>query len=237
MNEAAQKHTDRIVIRYGGSILVPDKIDLPLLKRFESLLRKHIDRGVSFVVIIGGGATSKYYQETLAKEKPELPDEEIHWIGIHTIQLNAEFVRRYFHDIAAPKVYKAPHELDGDAVRSPLIIAGAESPGHSSNIDAVEFAHALGAKDVLNLSNISHVYSEDPRHNPDAEKFTHLTFTEYKALIPEEFTPKLAAPFDPVATRRAEELGLSVIIMDGHDIDAIDAYLTNGEVTGTIIKD
>ena len=43
-----------VIIRYGGSLLVPDHLDLELLGRFGDMLRKHIARGVSFVVLVSG---------------------------------------------------------------------------------------------------------------------------------------------------------------------------------------
>lgn len=109
-------------------------------------------------------------------------------------------------------------------------------PGHSSNYAAVLFAQHCGAKTIINLSNIDYVYDTDPRINPQAKSYDHVTWDMYRSFIPKEWTPKLSTPFDPIASVLAQELSLQVVFMKGDSIDPIKNYLETGICIGTIIE-
>ena len=116
-----------------------------------------------------------------------------------------------------------------------LIIIGAWEPGCSSDKDAVEMAEALGASKIINFSNTTHVYSADPRTNPDAEKFDTLSWDDYRQLIPAEWTPGMSAPFDPIASKMAQDHGLTVAIL-GASVENLENYLAGNVFEGTIIS-
>jgi uridylate kinase len=97
-------------------------------------------------------------------------------------------------------------------------------------------AKQLGAKKLVNLSNIDHVYTIDPKKFPDAQKIERATWSEFRQLIPKEWDPGLSAPFDPVAARTAEELGLEVAVINGHNLDEFKNYLDGKPFVGTIIS-
>ena len=44
------------------------------------------------------------------------------------------------------------------------------------------------------------------------------------------------APFDPVAAQKAEELGVKVTVMSGHDFINLKNYFTGKKFTGTVIE-
>jgi uridylate kinase len=93
----------------------------------------------------------------------------------------------------------------------------------------------VGAKKVINLSNIDYAYDKDPNKFPDAEIIKESTWGDFRKLLPTEWDPGLNAPFDPIAAERAEELGLEVVIMNGKNIENLKKYLDGGEFVGTVI--
>ena len=54
-------------------------------------------------------------------------------------------------------------------------------------------------------------------------------------MIGNEWTPGRSTPFDPVASARAQELGMSVVCADGRNIDNTIAILEGREFFGTTI--
>jgi len=54
-------------------------------------------------------------------------------------------------------------------------------------------------------------------------------------LIPSKWSPGLNAPFDPVASRKAWEFGLSVVII-GRNIKNLEKCISGGKFSGTVIK-
>ena len=93
-----------------------------------------------------------------------------------------------------------------------------------------------GAKKVINLSNIDIVYTADPKTNPDAVKIEKTTWAEYRKIIPSEWTSGINAPFDPIASKHAEENGIEVAIMNGKNLKNLADYIEGREFIGTVIS-
>lgn len=224
---------DTIVIAMGGSLLVPEKIDLDFLKKLKDMIRYFTNDGYQIALVIGGGKTCRYYQAA-AREFNNVTDVDLDWIGIKTIRLNCELILRSFSDLDIhPEVIEKWEEAAG--ITESLIVVGAWEPGCSSDKDAIELADVLEAKQVVNFSNTTHVYSEDPRINPNATKFETLSWDEYRNLIPNEWKPGMSAPFDPVASELAQQHDMTVAIL-GASVENLENYLQGKEFEGTIIS-
>ncbi len=221
-----------IVLSVGGSLIVPENIDTVFLSNFKQLVRDHISKGYRFVIICGGGRTARNYQAA-AKEVTELTREDVDWIGIHSTRLNAHLLRSIFYQEAHPRIIKNPYE-DIQWNESVLVAAGWR-PGCSTDYDAVLLARNLQATTLINLSNIDFVYDSDPRKNPAAKRIERIAWPEFRKLIPEEWDPGLSSPFDPVAAREAEKLGLEVVVMNGKNLENLSKYLANQSFAGTVI--
>jgi uridylate kinase len=218
-----------LVISLGGSIIVPGEIDTAFLKRFrEIILRREQTR---FLIICGGGTICRKYQH-VAKETAAVTKADLDWIGIQATRLNAELVRSIFGTMAYKKVIHDPDEpIDTD---KRIIIGAGFKPGSSTDLRAVQLAERFGAGQVINMSNIDHVYSEDPKKNPDAVKLTHVSWADFRKLVGDEWDPGLNMPFDPIASRAAEAAGLTVVII-GNDIENLENLLKGEPFRGTTI--
>jgi uridylate kinase len=150
-----------IVISLGGSIIVPDQIDLDFLHEFKRVISNLPEE--RFIVICGGGKICRRYQDA-ARATGEISKEDLDWIGIRATRLNAELVRTCFGNDAHEKVIHDPHEPI-DANRRIVVGAGFE-PGSSTDLRAVQLAKRFGAARVINMSNIDYVYSADPKKTP-----------------------------------------------------------------------
>ena len=222
-----------IVIAVGGSLLVPEFIDVQFIKQLKSIIKDLINQNHQIALVIGGGKTARIYQSA-ARDLGVEKSTDLDWIGIKSIRLNCELLLRAFSDLDVhKKVIEKWEEAKG--IQEHLIIVGAWEPGCSSDTDAIELARVLGSKQVINFSNISHVYSEDPRKNPDAEKYEKLSWKEYQNLIPNAWVPGLSAPFDPVASRLAEKYGMRVVVL-GASLENLKNYLDAKYFEGTIVE-
>ena len=221
-----------IVISLGGSLIIPDEIDVDFLKDFKRIISSQIEKGKKFVIITGGGKICRKYQEA-AKEISSPSNDDLDWIGIASLRLNAQLLRVIFREYTYPKIVKdAKEHLDLD---KPVVIGSANEPGHSTDWVAVMIAKNIGAKKVINLSNTDYVYDSDPKINKDAKKIEKISWTEYRKLIPKEWNPGLNSPFDPIASEVAEKEGMEVIIMNGKPIDNLEKCLNSEHFVGTII--
>ncbi len=229
------KESETVVMSVGGSLIVPDAIDTTFLSDFRNLIEHQITfSGRNFIVIAGGGKTARRYQDAAAAVT-ELDPEDLDWMGIHATRLNGHLLRTVFRDIAHPEMITNPDEITDVPTESPLIIAAGYRPGASTDLRAVQIAINRGAKRLINLSNIDHVYTADPRKNPDAEKIEDITWPEFMKLIPTEWNPGLSSPFDPVAARTAQQHKLEVTIINGQNTSELENYLEGKPFVGTRI--
>lgn len=223
-----------IILSLGGSLLVPDDIDTRFISRFMRLIRKHVRAGKRFVIICGGGRTARKYQGA-AERITKLTRDDLDWLGIHATRLNAHLLRTVFRHEAHPVVIKDPVH-DPMPKRAPIIIGAGWRPGCSTDYDAVLMAERMGATTMVNLSNISYVYDKDPRKHADAKKLPHLTWKEFRRRFGATWHPGLNSPFDPVAAKKAQTLGMRVIIAEGKDLANVDRIIAGKPFKGSVIE-
>jgi len=226
-------NNQKIVISLGGSIIVPDEIDLNFLRNFKALVETEIKTDKSFVIITGGGKVCRRYQEA-ARGLGVTDQDSLDWVGIYSTRLNATLLRVIFGEKAYSEILVEPENTPN--LGKVIMVGGGGIPGYSSDFDAVLVAEKTGAKKIINLSNIDYVYDSDPKKNPNAKKISNISWKEFRKIIPEKWEPGLNSPFDPVAAKRAEELGLEVAIMNGTNLENLRSYLDGGVFKGTVIS-
>lgn len=222
-----------IIISLGGSLVIPEEIDVEFIKDFKALILSHIAKGKKFVITVGGGKICRKYQDA-AKNLSIPSSEDLDWIGIASLKLNAELLRVIFGEYAHDRVISNLSTHFG--FEGPIVIGSAYEPGQSTDWDSVLGAKTFGAKKIINLSNTDYVYDSDPRINPNAKKIEQISWADYRALIPKEWNPGLNSPFDPVASEMAEKEGMTVMIMNGKPIDNLAKCLNGEKFIGTVIK-
>ncbi len=221
-----------VAISVGGSLIVPDKIDIAFLKNLQEFVIQHIKEGKRFVIICGGGETARKYQRA-AQKLTTLNDEEIDWLGIHATRMNAELIKTLFHKMAHPEIITDPtKKID---FREKILIAAGWKPGFSTDYDAVLLAKQFGAQKLINLTNVDYVYDKDPTKFKDANPIQNISWGEFINLFGTEWKPGLHAPFDPVAAQEASKLNMEVAIMNGNKLEQVAHYLETGECAGTLI--
>jgi len=227
-----EKHK-RIVISLGGSLIVPDQIDIFFVSSFVKLINEYTTLGFKFIIITGGGYVCRTYNNAI-KVIIDPTNEDLDWMGIASTHLNAELIRIAFGNIAYEKIMLNPDQLPN--TEKPVIVGGGWKPGNSSDLAAVHVARVSNAGKVINLSNIDFAYDKDPKKHNDAKPIENISWKEFRSILPVDWDPGLNSPFDPVAASESEELGIEVVIMNGKNLDNLRKYL-NGEIfIGTVIK-
>ncbi len=224
------------VISLGGSLIVPDKIDTDFLASFKQFIIKRIEKGDRFILITGGGRTARRYQDA-ASHVSGIDDEEKDWLGIHSTRLNAHLLRTIFKLYAHPKVIKDfDDEQDEIDFNEKILIGAGWKPGWSTDYIATLLAIKHKAESIINLSNIEYVYSEDPKVNPGAKRYEEISWKEFREIVGNKWDPGMSAPFDPIASKLADEKKLKVAILNGKNLTNLNEYLDNKKFKGTIIQ-
>ncbi len=223
-----------IVLSLGGSIIIPPTgFDIEFLKEFRELIINETKKGYRFIIVCGGGQTARSYQ-TAAKEVGRLQPEDVDWMGIHATRLNAHFMRTILRDFAHPIVGRDyTKKLDWT---EPVLIVSGWKPGCSTDFDAVKFAELYGGSTVINLSNVSHVYDSDPKKNPKAKQLNKVSWKEIRKIVGDKWVPGANVPFDPIASKEGEKLGLKVLFAKGTDLQEVEKAIEGKQIVGTVIS-
>lgn len=222
------------IISVGGSIIIPQSgFDISFLKKFRALILRRVAAGERFILVIGGGATCRQYQQA-ARALGPISNTDLDWLGIQTIMVNAQLVRFLFGQHAHPEILNTP--LVKHRLTAPITVFGGWKPGASSDNVAVLLAKTYGATEILNLSNIEYVYDRDPKLYPDAQPIEAIDWVSFrKNIVGDVWEPGNNAPFDPVASRRAQQFGLQVAIIKGTSLVDVGKALTGKKFRGTKI--
>ena len=229
------------ILSVGGSIIVPEKPDTIFLSEFVSMCISWLksDKNNRLILVAGGGAPARVYQNAYNEvaEKTGLGAQanSADWIGIMATRINAQLLKACFGDYCKNDVVYNP-TAENLAFDGQVLVASGWKPGFSTDTDAVYLSEKFDGKTIVNLSNIEKVYTDDPRKNPDAKPLDTITWTDFRKMVGDEWTPGKNCPFDPIASKKAQELGMTVICAGGKNIANIKAILEDKEYIGTTIK-
>jgi len=222
------------IISLGGSLIVPNEnIDWRYLKKFRSLILSQIKKGNKFIIFTGGGWTCRHYQSA-ANKVIKITDEDLDWLGIHSTRLNAHLMRTVFFDVAHPEIITNPTKKL--KVIEPVIVASGWKPGWSTDYDAAILAKNYGADTIINLSNINYAYDKDPKKYADAKIIKKINWPDFRKIVGYKWKPGLNMPFDPIACKEGEHLGIKVLFAKGTDLKEVDNAIEDKKIVGTVIQ-
>ncbi|MCL2197128.1 MAG: UMP kinase [Treponema sp.] len=225
------------VISLGGSIVAPDNVDVVFLKSFVGLIRSFMeeDNNRRFIFVVGGGGPARGYQNAYKEisQGDKFKNDEADWIGIMATRLNAQLIKAVMGEWCAQDVVTNPGEVA--PLTGHVLVAAGWKPGFSTDYDAVLLAERFGANLLINLSNIEKVYTADPKVDPNAKPIDKITWTDFRAMVGDEWVPGKNVPFDPVASRHAQKIGLKVICAAGKNLENLKNILNDKDFTGTTI--
>lgn len=229
------------VLSVGGSIVVPEKPDTDFLCKFIAMIRNWLneDSQRRLILVVGGGGPARIYQNAYreivsASDGASSDSSEADWIGIMATRLNAQLLKAALGDLCPQEVVYNPTTVDEFNGR--ILVAAGWKPGFSTDNDAVLLAERFNADTVVNLSNIEKVYTDDPRKNPDAKPIDSISWAEFRKMVGDDWTPGKNTPFDPIASKKAQDLNLTVICAAGKNIENIRSILDGKQFEGTEIK-
>jgi len=131
------------------------------------------------------------------------------------------------HNVAEPFILRrATRHLE--LQRIVIFVAGTGNPFFSTDTTAALRANEIGAQVILKATKVDGVYDCDPVKNPDAKRFTHITYSE--ALS------RRLQVMDSTAFSLCMDNRMPIIIFDMNNPDNIRRAIV-GEKVGTLVSD
>jgi len=108
-----------------------------------------------------------------------------------------------------------------------IFSAGTGNPYFSTDTAAALRATEIGADVVIKATKVDGVYDSDPKKNPEAVKFEHMTHID--------FLSRRLTVMDSTAVTLCMENNLPILVLNFWDVNALTGAL-RGEPTGTLVS-
>ncbi|MBR9691075.1 UMP kinase [Candidatus Woesearchaeota archaeon] len=220
-----------VVIKLGGSLVCPDKTDYDFLNEFKTLIEEYVDMKCRFGIVVGGGKLARRMQD---EKRKEVGDDQnaLDLVGIEATKINAKIVRDMFGDLADENLV-IDYSKKAQTLK-PVLIGAGYKPSWSTDYDTILLAEHLDTREVVVLSNISHVYDKDPNKYPDAKPYDKLSWEKMLKLCAGPWAPGKNTPLDPKAATQGAKNNHKVIFLKG--LNNLKNYFDNKEFTGTVVE-
>jgi uridylate kinase len=223
-----------LVISLGGSLIIPEEVDIKFLQEFREVIRKNTDK-YKFAIVCGGGSPARKYITALDKDKKSEYLQSL--IGISVTRLNARFLAYFFGK--NPK-WGIPHDMKhikNLLEKEDIVFCGGlrYAPNQTSDATACRLAAYLKSN-FINLTNVKGLYTKNPLIYKEAKfisKTTRENLAKIVLAIPQK--PGMHGPVDHTAMKIILKHKLQVYIL-GKEIKQFDNLLNKKKFVGTIIE-
>ncbi len=228
-----------VVISLGGSLFYEDDEDgaavlaIDYLKDAAEWL-KGISRSFKVFVVVGGGRAAK---EMIVELRDEgVSESALDTLGIDMTRVNAR-VLRCIMDLPGLRV---PEDFDralAESAYNKTVIMGGTHPGHTTDAVAAMLAEIVGAAVLVIATDVDGIFNADPNEVPDARLFDELSPSDVCILSSGyDVGAGSKAPIDPMAARIIARSGIRTVILNGADLDNLEAAIRGSDFTGTSIE-
>ncbi|MBR3894981.1 MAG: UMP kinase [Clostridia bacterium] len=178
----------RILLKLSGEALAPANggsiLDFDFIAKVAAQVKRCVDAGVQVGVIVGAGNIWRGRQGT-GMDRCRADHMGMLATAINSIALQDVFLREGMDAVVMTAVEMAAyadHYNSRDAIRAleegKVVIfgCGLGTPFFSTDTAAVLRAAEINADCILMAKNIDAIYSDDPKKNPDAVRYTDITY-------------------------------------------------------------
>ena len=245
-----------IVISLGGSLIIPNKININFLEKFKKILLKN-QKKYKFVVVCGGGNTARNYINGMPYMKNPTKKEFFQsLLGIASTRLNARFMTYFFGEDANEGIPHDMEEVKNLLRKNIVVFCGAlrYAKKETSDSTAAKLSRFFNS-DFINLTNVNGLYDKDPKTLKNQRFFgpknSKKIFREFKyaKFIPEishkkfydmakkiEYKPGQHLVLDQSAAKIIKKYKIATYIL-GSDLKNLDNVLNKRHFVGTRIGD
>jgi len=230
----------RVLLKVSGEALAGDKktgLDFAVMKSVCEAVKKITELGVEVGIVVGAGNFWRGAKDGGGKMERTRADH----MGMLGTVMNALALSDVFEQLGVPvRVQTAIHmaqiaepyirlKADSHLSKGKVVIfgAGTGNPYFSTDTAAVLRAAEIGADAILLAKNIDGVYSADPKLDPNAIKYDHISYDDVLA--------QHLAVMDTTATSLSMDNHIPVIVFALKDPENI-VRVVLGEDIGTKVN-
>jgi len=223
-----------VVISLGGSLIVPEQIDINFLEKFKKIINKHKNK-YDFVIVTGGGSIARKYIKALklAGKSEHLQS----MAGIAVTRLNARFLTYIFGKDANEGVPHDMHQVKNLLIKNNPVFCGAlrYAKHETSDGTSAKLARFFNTS-FINLTLVPGLYTSNPLENKDAKFIPKISWQKFnKRASKSRFKPGQHFVLDQSAARIILKHRIRTYIL-GKSLKNLDNLLSGKKFKGTIIS-
>ncbi|MDR2698800.1 MAG: UMP kinase [Candidatus Methanoplasma sp.] len=224
---------EKVVVSIGGSILIPGKDDPVYIKKLTEAI-KEVSKTVQVVIVCGGGRIARYYTETGAVLGGTTY--QLDMLGIGATRLNAQLLAVSLGDLSSADIPTTAAEASARSTPDNIVIMGGTVPGHTTDAVAMMVAREMRADRVVNATSVEAVFSDDPKKDPAAERFSEMSIDELGDIVYKEHGAGKSSVFDPLGIKIAKEEKIDILMIDGRNLSELKNAVLGKEIKGTYVS-
>lgn len=223
-----------IVISLGGSLIIPNDIDVKVLKEFKKVILKNTKK-YKFIIVCGGGSTARKYIYGL--KKIGINETLQSYAGISATRMNARFMSYFFNSDQKQGIPHTTETLEKEIKSKDIVFCGAleYKPHQTSDSTSAQIAKKFKTK-FINLTNINGLYTDNPLTNKNAKFIPEISWKDFhKKALAIEFKPGQHFVLDQKASKIIMGNKITTYILNGKNPKQLDNLLNNKKFIGTTI--
>lgn len=225
----------KVVLSVGGSLLNPGQPDFAFIRELASLLKKLTAR-YQLAVVCGGGTPAREQAAHIRKlgGSEFLADEA----AILSTRINALLLLSALGEDAHQTIAESFKEAISAVDSGKIVLMGGTIPGITTDTDAALLAEGIGAKRIVNLSNVDGIYTRDPKKDKDARKLKRMSFGQLIQLASQYDERKAGTRFifDVIACKLIARSRIETHFIYGKSIAEVQSAVEGKRHSGTIVR-
>jgi uridylate kinase len=231
----------RVLLKLSGEALrepgSTDNISPPIVEDIAAQIKQAHQTGLEIALVVGGG---NFWRGVSASNKG-MERATADYMGMLATVMNSLAVQSMLEAMDVPTRVQSAIEMKNVAEpfirrvamrhmelgRVVIFAAGTGNPFFSTDTTAALRASEMGADCVLKATKVDGIYCSDPNKNPNAERFSNITFHEC-------LTRQLKV-MDATAFSLCMENNMPIVVFSMNEADNIRRALI-GEPIGTLVN-
>ena len=223
-----------MVISLGGSLIIPDEVDVGFLNKFKQTILKNSGK-YKFVIVCGGGSIARKYINALKTAKMNSDFQS--FAGISATRMNARFMSYFFRYNQEMGIPHTMQTVKSYLKSRNIIFCGALEymPDETSDATSAEIAASLNSE-FINLTDVPGLYTKNPKKHKDAKFISEISWKDFNSMANKmKFAPGQHFVLDQTAAKIILRRRIKTYIL-GQDMSQLDSLLNGRKFKGTIIS-
>ena len=223
-----------IVISLGGSLIIPDKVDVNFLSNFKKVIKKNLNK-YKFIIVCGGGSIARKYISALESQRANTKLQS--FSGIGATRMNARFMSYFFNVEPEKGIPHKMKEIKKYLGKQGIVFCGAleYKPNQTSDSTSAEIAKKFKAN-FINLTDVEGLYDKNPKKFKKTKLISKITWKNFNLIANKmDFKPGQHFVLDQKASVIIMKNKITTYIL-GKNLNNLDNLLKEKKFKGTIIS-